>query len=69
MFLCGKISWLNFSLTILTIENLDFGRSHGRNFDILAMVFNSLLPSLALDIGYDSSKRLSLTKHNGIHFS
>ena len=33
----------NFRLTILTMENLDFGRGHGRNFDhgyfeILAMV-------------------------------
>ena len=26
-------------LTILTIENLDFGRGHGRNFDHLTMVF------------------------------
>ena len=31
---CGKI----FRLTILTMENLDFGHGHGRNFDHLTMV-------------------------------
>ena len=31
----GKI---NFRLTILTLENLDFGRGHGRNLDHLTMV-------------------------------
>ena len=30
-------------LTILTIENLDFGRGHGRNFDHLTMVFLKFL--------------------------
>ena len=31
-------------LTILTIENLDFGRGHGRNFDHLTMVFLKFWP-------------------------
>ena len=36
-----QILWSNFSLTILTIENLDL--SHGQNFDHLTSVFLKIL--------------------------